>query len=88
MKYKPFAMANTVAVITAVLYAACAGFVVLLPDFSITVMRSWFHGIDLSKIASLTVTPESFITGLITLTVSAWVTGFVFAKLYNIFVRG
>lgn len=80
-------MANAVAVATAITYAVCAGFVVLLPDFSITVMKTWFHGIDLSKIASLTVTPESFIIGLATITVSAWVTGFVFAKLYNMFAK-
>ncbi len=80
-------MANAVAVTTAITYVACAGFVVLLPDFSLTIMKSWFHGIDLSQIASLTVTPESFIVGLITLTISAWVVGFVFAKLYNIFAK-
>lgn len=87
MKHYPLATANASAVTTAVIYVVCTATVVFLPDLSMTIAQSWFHGIDLSKISSFNITVGSFILGIITATVGAWLIGFVFAKIYNQFVQ-
>ena len=52
-----------------------------------SIARSWFHGIDISQIATTTIPADNFILGLVTATVGAWLVGFLFAKLYNAFAK-
>lgn len=87
MKHEPNATANAVAVTVALIYVVCAVVVVLLPDLAMSVAQSWFHGLDLSKISAFNVTPGSFVLGLITSTAGAWLIGYVFANVYNYFVK-
>lgn len=87
MKHYPLATANATAATTAVIYVVCTVSSVFLPDLSMTIVQSWFHGIDLSKITSVNITVGSFVLGIITATVGAWLIGFVFAKIYNQFVQ-
>ena len=77
MKHYPLATANALAATTAVIYLLYAATVALLPDLSMTIAQSWF----------LKPAVGSFVLGIITATVGAWLIGFVFAKIYNQFVQ-
>ncbi len=87
MKQYPLATANALAATTAVIYLLYAAAVALLPDLSMTIAQSWFIDIDLTKISSFKLTAGSFILGIITATIAAWLIGFLFAKIYNQFVQ-
>jgi len=87
MKHEPNAVANALGVTIGVIYIVCAGAVILLPDISMTVAQSWFHGLDLSKISGFTVNPGSFILGLVTSVGGSWLVGFLFATVYNYFLK-
>ncbi|MBI3559392.1 hypothetical protein HY085_03255 [Candidatus Gottesmanbacteria bacterium] len=80
-------LANSLAVTTAILYVSCVILVLLVPDLYISVMQSWFHGLDLSKIVSVNVTAGSFFTGLITITGAAWATGYLFNYVNSFFAK-
>lgn len=87
MKKDPLACANAAAVTTVIIYFTCALAVMLLPNFTMTVAKSWFHGIDLSLISTWNITPSSLVLGLITATAYAWAIGFFFAVSYNFFLK-
>lgn len=85
MKLNEQALANASAVLVAIVYVVCALFVAVLPDFSRAVAGSWFHGIDLDSI--WTGTPRgNFVLGFISSVILAWVSGWLFARVYNKFV--
>lgn len=79
MKNKPYAAANALATTVAAIYIICALAIVFLPDLSMIVAQSWFHGLDLSKISSQNVTLSSFVLGLVTATIGAWLVGYAFS---------
>lgn len=87
MKNSSFLIANTLAVTTAIVYVVCAVLVLLAPDLYFSVMQSWFHGIDLSKISSVNITIGSFLTGLVTITVAAWAIGYLFSYIHGVFAK-
>lgn len=87
MKHNPITTANAVAVTTAIVYVVCRFLVGLFPEISMNVARSWFHGIDISKISAWNLSTESFFLGIISATVFAWLIGYLFAKLYNYFLK-
>lgn len=87
MKHELNATANALAVTVGVIYIVCALSVVLLPDLTMTIAQSWFHGLDLSKISVFNVSVGSFILGLVTAVAGSWVIGYVFASAYNYFVK-
>lgn len=88
MKHLPLASANAAAATIALVYIVCAISVLLFPDISMTVARSWFHGIDISKITlSTQITPVSLVLGFITATIGGWLLGYIFAELYNYFAK-
>ena len=86
MKHEPNATANAVAVSVAIIFVLCRIAVALFPDLAMAVAQSWFHGLNLSKISGFSVTPGSFILGLVTSTVGGWLIGYIFAKAYNYFL--
>ncbi len=88
MKKNPNATANALAVTTVVVFAVCRFAFVVAPDFSLAVGRSWFHGIDIGKISSLNLSTESFVLGIVSATISAWLIGYLFAIMYNMFLKG
>ena len=88
MKHHPVTTANAVAATTAVVYIVCRLLVGLFPEISMNVARSWFHGIDISKISAWNLSTESFILGIVSATIGAWLVGYLFAKLYNYFLKG
>ena len=87
MKHNPMATAHAAAVVTAIIYVVCRQAFVWLPELSMSIARSWFHGIDINKIATTTIPADNFILGLVTATVGAWLVGYLFAKLYNGFAK-
>ena len=87
MKHNPLTTANAVGVTTAIVYVVCRVLVGLFPEISMNVARSWFHGIDISKISAWNLSAESFILGIISATVFAWLVGYLFAVLYNYFLN-
>ncbi len=87
MKHPPIATANASAVTVATVYVICALAVGLFPEFTMTVARSWFHGIDLSQISSWNISFGSLVLGFVTAVAYAWFIGYVFANVYNYFLK-
>lgn len=87
MKHNPMATANAAAVTTAGVFVVCRMAFVVAPDLALSIGQSWFHGIDIARISALNLSIESFILGVITATVGAWVVGYVFAQLSNNFAK-
>ncbi|MDZ7587383.1 MAG: DUF5676 family membrane protein [Patescibacteria group bacterium] len=78
MKLEKMVLANAFALAVAILWILCALFVVLLPDLSMTIVKSWLLGMDLSALGSWSLDLANFLLGGVTLVISAWVSGYVF----------
>lgn len=87
MKHNQTASANAVAVTIAFIYIVCALTVVVAPEFSMAVAQSWFHGIDIATIRAYNISAGSFVLGIVTATAGGWIVGYVFASLYNTFLK-
>jgi len=87
MKHNPTATANALATTTGIFYLGCRVLVSLAPDLMFTIAQSWFHGIELTKLGSWNLSMGTFIAGLISLMVFAWVTGYIFATMFNFFSK-
>ncbi len=87
MKHNPTATANAAGITTAIVFFVCRAAFVIAPDLSMNIGKSWFHGIDISLIAAQNVASNSFFLGLISATVGAWLVGYLFAVIYNKFVK-
>lgn len=87
MKHDPLTTANAVGVTTAIVFLACRFLIGLFPDLSFTIAQSWFHGIELTKLGSWNLTTEAFVLGLVSATIGAWLVGYLFATLYNFFIK-
>ncbi|MEK7543944.1 MAG: DUF5676 family membrane protein [Patescibacteria group bacterium] len=85
--HEPVATANAAAVTIAIGYVACAVFVVVAPDLSREITKALFHGIEISQFDGRTASMGSFVLGLISAAVGAWLVGFVFASLYTFFAK-
>lgn len=72
---------------SAILYLICAVFYWLFPKGIMNYANYMFHGIDLSSIASKTMTLGNTIIGLILIFVSSYLVGILFASLYNYFIK-
>ncbi|MBI4067284.1 hypothetical protein HY407_02780 [Candidatus Gottesmanbacteria bacterium] len=88
MKKDVKATAKTVAVIAAGYYLICALAVYLVPDLYKSIAISWAHGMDVEKVWRGS-PPDLFtmIWGFITFTAAGWITGYLFAWVYNYFVK-
>ncbi len=87
MKHPPVPTANAAAVTTAVIYVVCRTAFVVAPDLAMSIGQSWFHGIDISRISALNLSTESFVLGIGSATIGAWLAGYLFASVYNSFVK-
>lgn len=83
----PMATANAAGVTTAVIYVACRLLVGVFPDFMFSLAQSWLHGVQLTRMSTWNLTTGAFIFGLVSSTVSAWLVGYLFAIVYNQFVK-
>ena len=71
-----------------VVYTLCSAAVALWPIQTIGFMATWFHGIDISKIAIETsITIKSFFIGLVSVFIVIYIISFIYATLYNLCVN-
>jgi len=87
MKHNPIVTANATASTIAAVYLVCGLLVVLFGDLTMTVTKSWFHGIDISRISSWDLTAGTFLMGLVTASVFFWLAGFLFGWFFEFFDR-
>ena len=87
MKHDPTSTANALAVTSAILYVFCRIAVSLFPNLSMPIAQSWFHGLEISRVTGWSLSMGSFVLGLISITIAAWLTGFLFAKVQNYFLK-
>ena len=87
MRHQPIATANAAAITTAIIYIFCRLAFAIAPDISLSVGKTWFHGIDIGKIAASTGTLDSFFLGFITIIIFAWIVGYTFAFIFNLFAK-
>ncbi len=87
MRIKPKASAKAIAWTTGIIYSLCALTVIYFPDLAMAVTQSWFHGVDISLLATFEVSIGSFTTGLVTSMLAAWVAGYLIAGFYNYFSK-
>ncbi|MBI5560511.1 MAG: hypothetical protein HY883_04490 [Deltaproteobacteria bacterium] len=71
------------------LYLACALFFYLFPEAALFFFNTWLHGIDLMAIASgRPVAAWGFFVGSVSVFAVSYVTGAIFAGIYNALGRG
>ena len=70
---------------SAVLSLLCALLIALAPEVSLKFLGSIFHGMDITQIAQ-PVTLTGVVTGLIAIVLVAFITGWLFAIIYNYFI--
>ncbi len=87
MKHEPTATANALAATIAIVFVACRILVGLFPDLMFTIAQSWLHGVELVKFNPSNLTVQSFVLGLISASVSAWLVGYLFASISNFFSK-
>lgn len=82
-----YAIPNALAVTTAIIFVLCRVLVGLFPDAFFAIAQSWFHGIGFSKLSAENLTMPSLLLGLISSTITAWVVGYIFIKVYKTFTK-
>jgi len=75
------AAANAAGVLGAVYYLACYLIASVTPGLYKAVALTWFHMVDFGSLWRDV--PRGFGLGIISFTLASWVTGYVFAMLYN-----
>lgn len=87
MKHDPKTTANALAVVAAGFSLICTVLAVFAPDLLLSIGQSWAHRLDMSAVW-MDKAPDllTIIWGFITVSVTAWVTGYAFAYVYNWFL--
>lgn len=80
---KEYSIPNALAATTAIVYVICRILVGIFPDASFAVAQSWFHGIEVSRLGAWNLTTQSFVLGIVSSTVAAWVIGYVFVVVHK-----
>lgn len=80
---KEVAFANALVIVTDAVSIVCAILVWTARDFVFGLASGWVHGTDLAALPTATPTFSGVLVGLVTLTVAAWSTGYLFAWTYN-----
>ena len=75
-------VANTLAITTAVFYLVCIIAVWIAPEITTTIGSYLLHGVDISRLVIARTFSFSLIS-LITGTIAVWLTGALFAYVYN-----
>jgi 2TM family of unknown function (DUF5676) len=83
-RHSVLATGTAVAVTAALLNSLCAVAVALWPEESIRFANTWIHGLDLQMIkATAPLTLPAFLRGLIGIAAIGFITGVVYAWVYN-----
>jgi hypothetical protein len=80
---RPVPLANSSAIVAALFFVLCAIFVAVAPGIYLAVLRSWFHGVQLSLLPGAGMSAGGLALGITTLVATAWVSAAVLAALYN-----
>jgi hypothetical protein len=80
---RPVPLANSAAIVAALFFVLCAIFVAVAPGISLAVLRSWFHGVQLSTLPGAGMSAGGLMLGITTLVATAWVSAAALAALYN-----
>lgn len=86
MRHQPNATANAAAITAAITYIICRIAVSLFPDLAMSIARSWFHGLELSK-TGFDLSLGLFVLGLVSVTITTWLIAYIFANSYNYFCK-
>ncbi len=86
MRFQPKAVAKALAWTTGILYAMCTLVVIYFPDLALGVAGAWYH-VGGAVVQTTSVTLESFITGLVTAMLAAFLAGYLFAGFTNYFAK-
>lgn len=82
-----YALPNALAITTAIVFAVCRVLVGLFPDASFAIAQSWFHGIGTNKVGTWNLDMPSFIIGLVSATVTAWIIGYIFTTVSKLLAK-
>lgn len=83
MKIKEQALANATGALGLIYYLVCYAVAVITPELYKSIAQAWFHMIDLGP--AWRSGPDGFVLGLVSFGAVSWITGWLFAKLYNVF---
>lgn len=82
------AFSNAVTLVTAVFYIACWALSTLAPDLIFNIAKSWIHSLNIDSLKSTTTMSwDSVILGLVTISVLVWVTTYTTIWLYNLWAK-
>jgi len=76
-------VALSLAIVSAILYLACALLIAIIPGFTISLFSNLFHGVDISRIASTNLSLGSTLIGLVEVIIYSLVVGWLFVRIYN-----
>lgn len=85
MKLKESAFANVSGVLGAVYFVGCFAVASITPGLYKSIAESWMHMLNFGGLWKNT--PGDFGLGIISFTLVSWVMGWLFAWLYNKFIR-
>lgn len=86
-KLNPKVVGLSLAAISGMLFVACWALFALFPAGTFNFFNELFHGVDLTKIARIDISSGRTIIGLIEIVIAGFVTGWLFAIIYNYFLR-
>ena len=81
-KLNPKVVSLSLVSISVVVSLVCAFLIAIIPGATLKFFGSIFHGIDMTKIAT-PITLSGVLVGLIAIVIVAFVTGWLFAIIYN-----
>lgn len=70
-------LANALGLATAIAWVVCSALVYFLPELSLRITQWWMHGLNIAPLGSWSLNLANFISGGITMTISAWSFGYV-----------
>ncbi len=85
MKLTKESLANGLGLATAIAWVVCSAFVAFFPEFALSITKWWMHGMAFPGSWGLNLT--NFILGGITMTISAWLFGYVLGWSLKYFSR-
>ncbi len=87
MKHNPIATASAAAISVGLFFILCRILVGLFPTLMFVIAESLLHGMALTQAGNWNLSPGLFILGLLVSMFSTWAIGYIFAVVYNQFIK-
>jgi uncharacterized membrane protein len=88
MQLNAIKLANAAAVTTFILFIVCTVFVAMAPEFSMAMFAGATHLPNLAgMLGAFEITLNGFLLGLVTFVISSYISAYIFASIYNRFIR-